>query len=130
MYYIQGFYKIKKISNYKKNQQNIKSFFISKSVRGTLIISPEGINGTIAGQKINLNKCINFIKKKFSISSFDNQNLSQCKFQPFYRAKVKIKKEVVPIGLKLNNKQKKKNQYINPSKWNKMRSEASCRERV
>ena len=56
MYYIQGFYKIKKISNYKKNQQNIKSFFISKFVRGTLIISPEGINGTIAGQKINLNK--------------------------------------------------------------------------
>ncbi len=80
MYYIQGFYKIKKLSNYKKNQQDIKNFFISKSVRGTLIISPEGINGTIAGQKTNLNKCINLIKKIFSISSFDNQNLSKCKF--------------------------------------------------
>ena len=107
MYYIHGFYKIKKLSNYKKNQQEIKNFFISKSVRGTLIISPEGINGTIAGKKINLNKCINLIKKKFSISSFDNQNLSKCKFQPFYRAIVKIKKEVVPIGLKLNDIQKK-----------------------
>ncbi len=67
MYYIQGFYKIKKLSNYKKDQQDIKNFFISKSVRGTLIISPEGINGTIAGQKTNLNKCINLIKKNFSI---------------------------------------------------------------
>ena len=120
MYYIHGFYKIKKLSNYKKNQQEIKNFFISKSVRGTLIISPEGINGTIAGKKINLNKCINLIKKKFSISSFDNQNISKCQFQPFYRAKVKIKKEVVPIGLKLNDKQKKKSKYINPSEWNKL----------
>ena len=120
MYYIQGFYKIKKITNFKYNKEYIKRFLISKSVRGTLIISPEGINGTIAGKKSNLKQSINYIQKKFRIKSFDNHNLSKCKFQPFYRAKVKLKKEVVPIGLKLNIKQKSKSTYINPDLWNKL----------
>ena len=120
MYYIQGFYKIKKITNFKDSKEYIKQFFISKAVRGTLIISPEGINGTIAGKKKNLKKCINYIQNKFKIKSFDNHNISKCKFQPFYRAKVKLKKEVVPIGLKLNMRQKSKSKYVNPNLWNKL----------
>jgi len=120
MYYIQGFYKIKKIKKIKDNKEHIKRFFISNSVRGTLIISPEGINGTIAGNKNNLNKCINYIKKFFRVNSFDSNNISKCNFQPFYRAKVKLKKEVVPIGLKLSIKQKLKNKYVNPKSWNKL----------
>ena len=120
MYYIQGFYKIKKIKKIKDYKEHIKRFFISNSVRGTLIISPEGINGTIAGKKNNLIKCVSYIKKKFTIISFDNHNLSKCNFQPFYRAKVKLKKEVVPIGFKLNVKQKLKSKYVNPKSWNKL----------
>ena len=42
------------------------------------------------------------------------------KFQPFHKPKVKIKNEVVPIGLQLNKKIKKKNQYVEPEKWNKI----------
>jgi len=120
MYYIQGFYKIKRIKKIKDYKDHIKRFFISNSIRGTLIISPEGINGTIAGKKNNLIKCVNYIKNKFKINSFDNHNLSKCSFQPFYRAKVKLKKEVVPIGFKLNVKQKIKSKYINPNEWNKL----------
>ena len=120
MYYIQGFYKIKKIKKTKYNKELIKSFFISNSVKGTLIISAEGINGTIAGKKNNLKKCVKYIKDKFKINSFDNQNLSKCNFQPFYRTKVKLKKEVVPIGFKLSIKQKLKSMYVNPKSWNKL----------
>ena len=120
MYYIQGFYKIKKITNFRDSKEHIKRFFISNSIRGTLIISPEGVNGTIAGKKYKLEKCINYIQNKFKIKSFDNHNLSKCSFQPFYRAKVKLKKEVVPIGLKLNIKQKSHSKYINPISWNKL----------
>ena len=120
MYYIQGFYKIKKIKKIKDYKEHIKRFFISNSVRGTLIISPEGINGTIAGKKNNLIKCVSYIKNKFRINSFNNHNLSRCNFQPFYRAKVKLKKEVVPIGFKLNVKQKLESKYVNPKSWNKL----------
>jgi len=51
--------------------------------------------------------------------------LSTCRFLPFYRAKVKVKKEVVPIGLKLKISEKKKSRYVDPDKWNKLINDKS-----
>jgi len=58
------------------------------------------------------------LRKQFSIDTFDSKNSSFCKFLPFYRAKVKTKKEVVPIGLKLKVSAKKKSCYVDPNQWN------------
>ena len=125
MYNIQGFYKIKSIVNCSIHKEKIKSYLLSKSVKGTVILSPEGINGTIAGKKSNVNSCIKFIKDKFFIDNFDSNNSSTCSFLPFYRAKVKVKKEVVPIGLKLKISEKKKSRYVDPIKWNKLINDKS-----
>jgi len=120
MFNIQGFYKIKSIVNCGQHKEKIKTYLLYQSVKGTVILSPEGINGTIAGKKSNVNSCIKFIKDKFSIDNFDSKNSSTCKFLPFYRAKVKVKKEVVPIGLKLKVSEKKKSRYVDPNRWNKL----------
>jgi len=125
MFNIQGFYKIKSIVNCNLHKEKIKTYLLSKSVKGTVILSPEGINGTIAGKKSNVNSCIKFIKDKFSIDNFDSNNSSTCRFLPFYRAKVKVKKEVVPIGLKLKISEKKKSRYVDPNKWNKLINDKS-----
>ena len=120
MFNIFGFYKFKKLNSLKKIKKNIQLFMFNNKVRGTVILAKEGINGTIAGK---INK-VAYVKKKilktFNIKDFDNKNNSTSKFQPFHRAKVKIKKEVVPIGLNLNEKIKKDNQYIDPNKWNEL----------
>ena len=125
MFNIQGFYKIKSINNCNFYKEKIKKYLLSKSVKGTVILSPEGINGTIAGKKSNVNSCIKFIKGKFSIDNFDSNNSSTCRFLPFYRAKVKVKKEVVPIGLKLKISEKKKSRYVDNNKWNKLINDKS-----
>ena len=118
MYYISGFYKFKKIYNLKKNKKNLQTYLINKSVIGTIIISKEGINGTISAKKINLNLAIKKIKKSFRFNNFDSVNLSTSKFKPFHRGKVKIKKEVVPMGIRVI-KRKTKN-HVEPVKWNKL----------
>ena len=120
MFYIQGFYKIKFISNCNTYKAKIKKYLLCKSVKGTVILSPEGINGTIAGEKNNVKDCLKFIKGKLRIKNFDSFNSSFCRIKPFYRAKVKIKKEVVPIGLKLSIKEKKNSNYVDPNKWNSL----------
>ena len=114
-----GFYKIKKIKNPKKYKNLIKKFFSEKFVTGIVILAPEGINGTIAGKKNNVIECIKYIKKKLYIESFDNENFSVVGYQPFNKTKIKIKKEVVPIGSTLTPNEKKKNKYIEPKNWNK-----------
>jgi len=83
MFNIQGFYKIKSIVNCRQHKEKIKTYLLSKSVKGTVILSHEGINGTIAGKKSNVNSCVKFIKDKFSTDTFDNKNSSICKFLPF-----------------------------------------------
>jgi len=117
MYTIHGFYKFKKLTSLKKNKKILQNFCLKNNIRGTIIISSEGINGTVSGKSKDIIKSINKIKKLFKNSDFDSQNISISKFQPFHRAKVKIKKEVVPMGIKILPKNKKNN-YINPLKWN------------
>ena len=119
MFNIQGFYKIKSITNCGLHKEKIKTYLLSKFVKGTVILSPEGINGTIAGKRSNVNSCIKYIKEIFLIDIFDSKNSSTCEFMPFYRAKVKVKKEVVPIELKLKASARKKSYYVDPNQWNK-----------
>ena len=118
MFYILGFYKFKKMINIKNNKKNLQNYFVNNSIRGTIILSQEGINGTISGKKKKLDLVINKIKKNFKFNNFDSLNSSKSKFQPFHRGKIKIKKEVVPMGIKVL-KRKLKN-HVEPSKWNKL----------
>ena len=120
MFSIFGFYKFKKLNNLKKNKSILQLHMIKHQAKGALILAKEGINGTISGKKKNLIKVKKKICTIFQIKNFDNENNSVSKFQPFHKPKVKIKKEVVPIGFKLNKKIKQKNQYVEPEKWNKI----------
>ena len=121
MFYIFGFYKFKKIKEIKKNKKILNIFFIKNKIRGTIILSNEGINGTISGKKNNLNLGIKKIKKVFNFLNFDSENFSLNKFQPFHKCKVKIKKELVPMGININKRSL--NGQINPKKWNKIISD-------
>jgi len=118
MYYISGFYKFNKITNLIKSKKILQTYFIKNKIRGTIIISREGINGTISAKKNNLNLAINKIKVIFKFHDFDSINLSICKFQPFHRSKVKIKKEVVPMQIKISKINTKN--HVDPLEWNEL----------
>ena len=120
MFEVFGFYKFKKIISLKKNKLLIQDFLIKKSIRGTVIIAKEGLNGTISGKTKDIRDAINKIKKIFSITEFDNSNTSKSKFQPFHKPKVKIKKEVVPMSLTLNSKERNLDTHLDPKEWNKL----------
>ena len=116
MYKIFGFYKFKKIKNIKLLKKNLKNFIEEEQVRGTIIISIEGINGTISFKPTKYKKVKNKILNLLNIRKLDNENISYYKYQAFKKGKIKIKKEVVPIGMKLN-KIVTKNK-IEPKDWN------------
>ena len=118
MFYISGFYKFKRIANLKKNKKILQKYFSDNHIKGTLIISKEGLNGTISSNKKKIDLAINKIKMFFKFKSFDNFNLSKSEFQPFHRGKVKVKNEVVPMGIKISKRILKN--HIEPKKWNKI----------
>jgi UPF0176 protein len=120
MFTVFGFYKLKKIKFLKKNKSLFQKEISKNNVKGTIILSAEGINGTIAGKKNNITKIIKILKRQFELKDFDSKNISQSRFQPFHKGKIKIKNEVVPLGLKINSKNKKLNRYIFGKSWNKL----------
>ena len=120
MFTVFGFYKFKKIKFLKKNKSLFQKEISKTNVKGTIILSAEGINGTIAGKKDNITKIIKILKRQFELKDFDSKNISQSRFQPFHKGKIKIKNEVVPLGLKINSKNKKLNRYISGKSWNKL----------
>ena len=120
MYNVFGFYKFKKLQSLKKKKYFLQKYLIKQNIRGTIILAKEGVNATIAGKYEDIRFFINRIKKALDIKNFDSVNISKCKFQPFHRGKVKIKKEIVPMNLSLSPETKNKNKYIEPNKWNKL----------
>ena len=119
MFTILGFYKFKELKSLKKNKLFLLKLFKDNNIKGTLIISREGINGTISGKSRSISLVNRKIKSLFGILNFDSENVSVNKFQPFHRPKIKIKKEVVPMGLNISPKIKKEN-HIDPTKWNNL----------
>ncbi len=126
MFYILGFYKFKKLSGLKKLKIVFKKKLIKNQVKGTIIFSKEGINGTISGKKKNIQKIKKDLKKILKIRNLDSENNSTNNFNPFHKGKIKIKKEVVPIGINVSPSQRLNN-LIEPSKWNALLNEKNIK---
>ena len=120
MFEVVGFYRFVKISYLGKNQKILLETLNKKNIRGTIIISKEGVNGTISGKAADIKFTINKLKKTLKFKDFNSSNISKSLFQPFHKPKVKIKNEVVPMNIKLKTMIKKKNSHVEPEKWNKL----------
>jgi UPF0176 protein len=120
MFEVFGFYKFVKVKSLKKNKDFMQKFFIKNNVRGTIIIAKEGLNGTISGQTSDIKKITKKLKSLFSFKNFDNSNNSKSTFQPFHKPKIKIKKEMVPMNLSLNSKERNLKTHLDPIEWNKL----------
>ena len=116
MNYIFGFYKFKTVTNLKKKKELLDNFLKKESFRGTIILSSEGVNGTISFKIGKYNLIKKNIKKILDLKNFDNENLTRYKYQAFHKGKIKVKKELVPIGIKL--KKRIIDNQINPEDWN------------
>ena len=116
MFAILGFYKFKKIINLNTKKKLLEKLFKIEKIRGSIILSKEGVNSTISFNNNQYDLINNHLKKILNIKNFDNENLSFCNYQAFHKGKIKIKKELVPIGIKLNKRIS--NNQIEPKKWN------------
>ncbi len=115
-----SFYKFVKILNPIDNKLIFKKFLIDNKLKGSIIFSFEGINGSIAGKQSNIESLSNFLKKKFLFDEFDNINECDVDFIPFKKAKIKIKKEVVPLNELFNDNKYKFQNRVEPEDWNKL----------
>ena len=116
---IAAFYKFTKISLLSELQSEFYKFLESLSIKGTVLLAEEGINGTVSGSAKSIAKFKNFLFEKDLLSESDFK-VSSADFMPFPRLKVKLKKEIVTIGNSEINPGKKVGEYVDPLDWNQL----------
>ena len=109
------FYQFKKITNIIKFHAALKDMCKFNKIRGTIILAEEGINGTVAGTSNEIKLLESFLINK----GFDNlqPKYSYYKYMPFFRLKVRMKKEIVTLRSNKTDPQNIKGNHINAQDW-------------
>tara|TARA_Y100001978_G_scaffold190062_1_gene192907 strand:- start:678 stop:1592 length:915 start_codon:yes stop_codon:yes gene_type:complete len=103
---------------YLDDVKNILLNYEKEGLTGLVIIAEEGINGTICGTDKIINKTIEFIKKYLNNQDL-NEKLSFSKNKVFKKLKIKIKSEIVTMGIS-NFNPSKSGTYVSALEWNKL----------
>ena len=121
-----SFYRFCMISNKEELKTKLEELISNFAIKGTILLANEGINGTIAGNKNELNLIINLLKKLLKIRKINlKENVSDQ--IPFNRMKVRLKKEIVSLGQGEIDVCKLKGKYLNTAEWEGLISKQSTK---
>ncbi len=115
-------YKFVALEDYKAIRQPLLEAMESNGIKGTLLLASEGINGTVSGTQEGIDALLAWLNSddRFNPISF---KLSYHDNQPFYRTKVKLKKEIVTMGVEGIDPRKTVGTYVKPKDWNALISD-------
>ena len=119
---VAALYKFVEIDDLLSLQSNLYEICEKNNIMGTILIANEGINGTISGKTNEINQTISLLKSDKRFTNIEIKYSSTDK-QPFHRMKVRLKKEIVTIGLPKINPNKKVGTYVKPDDWNDLISD-------
>ena len=119
---VAALYKFVEIDDLLSLQNNLYKICEENNIMGTILIADEGINGTISGKHNEIKETISTLTNDNRFSNIEIKYSSTDK-QPFHRMKVRLKKEIVTIGLPEINPNKKVGTYVRPEDWNELISD-------
>ena len=118
-YIVTTFYKFLELKNYKEFKITFDNFLIKTDIKGTILLAKEGINGTISSSKHDLKRFFLFLEK-FKEFNEICPKYSCADKNPFLRMKVRLKKEIVTIGIPEVNTIENVGEYLDADNWNKL----------
>ncbi|MCX7556894.1 rhodanese-related sulfurtransferase [Xanthomonadaceae bacterium JHOS43] len=87
------------------------------NVYGTVLLAAEGVNGTIAGEPGGVRAVLQFLRSDPRLASLEHKE-SPAARQPFHRMKVRLKREIVTLGVPELDPASQAGTYVEPSDWN------------
>jgi len=115
-------YKFVTLENFHALRQPLHDVMEDNQVRGTLLLAGEGINGTVAGSRQSVDTLLDWLRSDSRLNDIDCKE-SYTDRMPFNRAKVKLKKEIVTMGVEGIDPKRVVGTYVSPKDWNKLISD-------
>lgn len=116
-YVVAAFYKFVKLPDFEKKQASLLATCQEQGVWGTILLATEGINGTIAGSPSAIDAVIAILRSDPRLTDLEPK-FSYTDSPPFKRLKVRLKKEIVTLGVSEIDPHHQVGIYVSPQDWN------------
>ena len=115
-------YKFVALPNYGSIRHPLLKIMTDNQVFGTLLLASEGINGTISGTRASIDTVLHWLAQQPGLDNIDTKESYDDNI-PFYRTKVKLKKEIVTMGVEGIDPNQVVGTYVKPADWNALISD-------
>jgi UPF0176 protein len=119
---VAALYKFVTLSDYHALREPLLDTCLKAGTRGTLLLAPEGINGTIAGSRAAIDTVLAYLRSDPRLADLEHKE-SRDERMPFHRMKVKLKKEIVTMGVAGVDPNARVGTYVRPRDWNALVSD-------
>ena len=119
---VAALYRFVALPHYKDLRPDLEQTLNDNDVKGSLLLAAEGVNGTIAGSRAGIDAVLDFLR---SIPEFREIEVKEsfCAEQPFRRTRVRLKREIVTMGVEGIDPNQSVGTYVDPQDWNELISD-------
>ena len=114
---IAALYKFIRLPDFRELKQPLLERCRALKLKGTLLLAPEGINGTVAGSREGIDGLLDYLRSEPRFAGLAHKE-SLAAGLPFHRMKVKLKQEIVSLGIAGVDPEHLRGEYVKPEDWN------------
>ncbi|WP_310429243.1 rhodanese-related sulfurtransferase [Chamaesiphon sp. VAR_48_metabat_135_sub] len=116
---IAAFYKFVTLDDYPDRRQPLLKLCQQQNIKGTILLAAEGINGTIAGTRSSIDTILAYLRSDTCFADLEHKESIATK-SPFDRLKVRLKQEIVTLGIPTIDPTNLVGTYVTPQDWNEL----------
>ena len=119
---VAALYKFANLPDCRELQSRLLDFCVAHEIKGTLLLALEGINGTVAGTRAGIDALVSLLQSDPRFVDLEYKE-SSAHEMPFGKMKVRLKKEIVTLGVTGIDPNQQVGIYVNPEDWNALISD-------
>jgi UPF0176 protein len=119
---VAALYKFVRFDDPAASRTDLAKLCCAEGVKGTLLLAREGINGTIAGSRGGIDAVLAHIRSLPGCEDLEHKE-AEAGEMPFHRMKVRLKREIVTMGVEDIDPNQIVGTYVNPEDWNDLISD-------
>lgn len=116
-----AFYQFVHLPEYRGMREPLLEVCSENGLKGTILLAEEGINGTVGGSPEGIDRLLDYLRSDPRMAELEHkESEAPIDQKTFYRMKVRLKKEIVTLGVEGIDPNREVGTYVEPKDWNEL----------